>query len=182
MAAPLRDLLHARGTRERQAAFERWLARASGGTRITGLEASDDSLGDEVSIRLVFESPAYGQLMQRRLLVFQPFMLPSVDRTLMTLAAPRRHSIVVRAQALRETVTVRLPVGFRVDELPEPLMLDAPFGRYAATLRVSDGMLVVTRFVEIQSVRLAPQDLIPARDFHRAIHRFEGSPVVLARD
>ena len=98
------------------------------------------------------------------------------------LTEPRRHPIEVPAQALRETVTVNLPAGFRVDELPEPLTLDAPFGRYAASLRVSDGTLVVTRFVEIQSVRLAPEDLIAARNFHRAIRKFEGSPVVLARE
>ena len=182
MAVPLRRLVRTRGVRERRAAFERWLSQAAGGARIVALEAADDSLHGEVTTNLEFELTSHAQLLQGRLLMFRPFLYPFADGPALAIAEPRHHPIVLSARALRETVLVRLPAGFRVDELPVPITLDATFGRYAATVRKSGADLELTRVLEVRADRL-PADLSSdVRDFYRAIRKFEESPVVLTRD
>jgi hypothetical protein len=36
--------------------------------------------------------------------------------------------VVLEPYALDETVKVNMPEGFKVDELPDPIKLDTPFG------------------------------------------------------
>jgi len=181
MAGPLRQLVHHRGIHERRAAFERWFSRAASGARIGALEADDDTLRDRVRTLVEFELARYGQLMRRDLLMFRPFLFPSGDRSLLALAEPRRYPIVLSTQALRETVVVHLPAGFRVDELPEPITLDAPFGRYTSSVRRSGPDLELTRTLDVRAGRLPPDRLPAVLDFHRAIRRHEETPVVLER-
>ena len=182
MAVPLRQLVRTRGVRERRTAFERWLSQAVGGVRIVALEAADDSLRGEVTTRLEFELTAHAQYLQGRLLMFRPFLHPFADGSALAIAEPRHHPILLSARALRETVLVHLPAGFRVDELPVPIALDATFGRYAASVRKSGADLELTRALDVRADRL-PADRSPeVRVFYRAIRKFEESPVVLTRD
>jgi hypothetical protein len=182
MAAPVRHLVHPRGVRERRAAFERWLSGAAAGARIGTLEAADDTLGDRVRTRIEFELPGYGQLLRREILTFRPFLFPSGERSLLALAEPRRAPIVLSTQALRETVVVGLPAGFRVDELPEPITLETPFGRYVSTARRSGREIEMTRTLDVRADRLPPDQLPAILGFHRAIRRNEESPIVLMRE
>jgi hypothetical protein len=57
----------------------------------------------------------------------------------------RQPPIVLESQAWRETVRVKLPAGFAVDELPEAAERNQPFGNYAAKFEVQDGHLVFRR-------------------------------------
>ena len=45
------------------------------------------------------------------------------------------------SHAFTETLHLKLPVGFLVDELPDPLKMDGPFGSYKTTYEVKDGEL-----------------------------------------
>ena len=82
--------------------------------------------------------------MQDRLLVFKPAVV--ARREALSLTEPtRKYPVVLDSHAFTETVRMKLPAGFEVDELPDPVKLDTAFGSYKTSYVVKDGELVFTR-------------------------------------
>jgi hypothetical protein len=165
---------------QRRQAFERWMAPGAGGIRIGTIEVHDDSVSGDIDTRMEFEIPRYAQIMQGRLLMLKPFMTPSVP--LLREAAARRNAVELESFVLRETVSVELPDGYRVEELPEPLDLDATFGRFATHAGMTGPRLVQTRYLMIEGGPLPAETYGEVRDFYRRARVAELSPVVLMRD
>jgi hypothetical protein len=118
--------------------------------------------------------------MQNRLLVFKPAIVSR--REALTLTDPtRQHPIVLNPRAFSETVRVKLPAGFDVDEMPDPVKLEASFGTYQTSYEVKNGELVFTRALA-QRASTIPADQYPkVRSFFERIRAAEQAPVVLAR-
>ena len=85
------------------------------------------------------------------------------------------------ADALRETVRIQLPMGFKVDELPEAVRIDSAFGKFDATWAAEGGAIVFKRSFEM------PAQAVPVAqyaEFKKFLDRAAGagnSPVVLVR-
>jgi hypothetical protein len=74
-----------------------------------------------------------------------------------------------------------LPEGFAVDEMPDAVKMETPFGKYSASYEVRDGKLVFTRSL-VQIAMSVPVDQYQSvRSFFQKIRSAEQSPVVLAR-
>jgi hypothetical protein len=65
------------------------------------------------------------------MLIFRSAPLRHGD--VMLTSKTRKYPIVLDADAIEETVHITLPADFKVDELPEPLHLSSPFGKYDTT-------------------------------------------------
>jgi hypothetical protein len=78
-------------------------------------------------------------------------------------------------------VRVKLPEGFNVDELPDPLKLEASFGNYASTYEVKDGHLLFTRTLIQRAATIPANQYTAVRSFFERIRAAEEAPVVLAR-
>jgi hypothetical protein len=93
----------------------------------------------------------------------------------------RKYPIVVDTDALRETVRIQLPAGFKVDELPDAVRIDSAFGKYDATWAAEGGTIVFKRNFEM------PAQTVPVAqyaEFKKFLDRVLGagnSPVVLVR-
>jgi hypothetical protein len=85
------------------------------------------------------------------------------------------------AQACTETVRVKLPAGFEVDEMPEATKLDAPFGNYSATYEVKDGQLIFTRSLVLRSATIPAEQYAQVRNFFGRMLAAEQAPVVLIK-
>src|SRR5205823_9823183 len=117
---------------ELQASLERQLARALGAVKIASVTPVNAPEVGGFGLKMAFQADRFGQLMQSRLLVFRPgsavaaggYFLPAVER---------KRPIELRAEAGHQTVRVRLPEGFKVDELPGPVKLDSPYGKYQSS-------------------------------------------------
>ena len=83
--------------------------------------------------------------------------------------------------AYTETVSVKLPAGFVVDELPDAVKMDAPFGTYATTCKVENGQLRFTRTLVVRGATIPVGDYATVRNFFEKIRTAEASPVVLAK-
>ncbi len=165
---------------EYQKAIEGWISAGATAAKVSKVEPNDDATGDRFNLDVDFSAPAYGQLMQNRLLIFKPAIVSR--RNSLALTAPKRtQPVVLTSNAYSETVRVKLPAGFDVDEVPDAIKLDTPFGSYATTYEVKEGQLVFTRkFVQRAGTIPADQyDLV--RTFFERIRSAEQSPVVLAR-
>ena len=160
--------------------IERWLTSGATSARLDKMEPSDNAADGRFTLNVEFSANQYAQLMQGRLLVFKPAVVSRREGLALT-AATRKHPVVLRANAYSETVQVKLPSGFAVDELPDPVKLETPFGSYVTSYEVKNNELVFKRQLSHKATTIAPADYESVRKFFESIRAAENAPVVLAK-
>jgi hypothetical protein len=160
--------------------IERWITHGVTGAHVSKVEPADHHAEGKFALDVEFAAQEYAQSMRGKLLVFKPALVP--HRFGLDLTEPKRkHPLVLEAEAFSETVRVKLPEGFEVDEMPDAAKLEMPFGTYSANFEVKDGHLIFTRQLEVKATTI-PAALYPVvRDFFGRMRGVEVSPVVLAR-
>jgi hypothetical protein len=159
---------------------ERWLTSGAAGARLEKITPVDNAADGRFTLDVAFSAKSYGQLMQDRLLVFKPVIVSR--REGLTLTAPqRKHAVVLRANSYFETVRVKLPVGFVVDEVPDAVKLETAFGSYATSYEVKDGELFFKRHLSQRATTIPAAQYEVVRSFYERIRAAEQAPVVLAR-
>jgi transglutaminase-like putative cysteine protease len=161
-------------------AVENWITRGATGAKVVRVEPADNQADGRFALDVDFTATNYGQLMQERLLIFKPAILSRRDSVYLT-NVPRKHAVVLESEAYTESVNVKLPAGFDVDELPDPVKLDTAFGTYSTSYSVRDGQLQFKRAFMQRAATIAPADYAAVRGFFERIRAAEQSPVVLAR-
>lgn len=161
-------------------AIESWITRGASGAQVSKVDPLDDSADGRFDLNVEFTARDYAQLMQNRLLVFKPAIVSRLDWLSLT-GNSRTSPVVLNSRAYTETVRVKLPSGFDVDELPDPVKLETAFGNYAATYEVKDGQLVFTRTLVQRATVIPPDQYSAVRNFFARISAAESSPVVLAK-
>ena len=160
--------------------IEGWVTSGASGARLNKIEPSDNPNAGQFTLDVEFTAPAYGQLMQNRLLIFKPAVLSRREGTPLT-AAERKHPLVLEGSAYSETVTVQLPAGFAVDELPDPVKLETTFGSYNTSYEVKNGELIFKRKLSQHSTTIPASEYASVKKFFESIRAAENAPVVLAR-
>jgi len=125
-------------------------------------------------------SASYAQTMRGNLIVFKPAIVGRRSSLLLT-DAKRQHPVVLESQAYSETVRLKLPAGFDVDEIPDAAEMNQPFGNYAAKFEVKDGHLIFRRTLVLKSSQIPVEQYAAVRSFFQRIHAVEQAPVVLAK-
>ena len=85
------------------------------------------------------------------------------------------------SRVLAETVRIKLPAGFDVDELPDAVNIDAAFGSYKTTYEVKNNELLFTRKMAVRAATIPADQYESVRKFYERIRSAEQSPVVLAK-
>jgi Domain of Unknown Function with PDB structure (DUF3857)/Transglutaminase-like superfamily len=160
--------------------IERWLTTGATSARLNKMEPSDNSSDGRFTLNVEFSATHYGQLMQGRLLVFKPAIVSRREGLSLT-SASRKHPVVLRANSYSETVRVQLPAGFAVDELPDEVKIETPFGSYVTSYEVINNELVFKRRLSQQATTIAAADYEVVRKFYESIRAAENAPVVLAK-
>jgi hypothetical protein len=161
-------------------AIENWITLGASGAKVSKVDPSDNSVDGRFNLDVEFTAGAYAQLMQDRLLVFKPAIVSRLDWLPLT-GATRKHPVVLSSHSYTETVRVKLPAGFDVDEMPDPVKLEASFGSYISTYEVKDGQLFFTRSLIQKAATIPADQYATVRTFYERIRAAEASPVVLAR-
>jgi len=160
--------------------IEGWINAGAAAASVRKVEPVDDTATGKFNLDVDFVAPAYGQLMQGRLLVFKPTIVSRRESLWLT-NAKRIHPVVLTSNAYSETVKVTLPAGFEVDELPDPVKLDSSFGSYQTSYEVKDGQLLFTRKLMQRAGTIPADQYNTVRSFFEKIRAAEQSPVVLAK-
>lgn len=160
--------------------IEGWVSYGATGAKVSRVAPKDNNEGGRFDLDVDFTAINYAQLMQNRLLVFKPAIV-SRQESLSLTEPTRKHPVVLESRAFSETVRVKLPAGFEVDELPDPLKLDASFGSYNTTYAVKDGELVFTRTLAQRAGSIPAAQYQAVRSFFERIRAAELAPVVLVR-
>jgi transglutaminase-like putative cysteine protease len=168
-------------------AIETWLRTSVPAVGLTQIAPSDDPMSGRVRLDIEFRAASYAQLMQKRLLIFRPAILPGRDWTAgagewSLPAAIRTRPITLRAGAYSEVATVTLPEGFSVDEVPPAVTLDLPFGAYALSVEAKGSEIVFKRRLTVSRAVLPANDYQSVRGFFDKIRAAEQAPVVLVKN
>lgn len=161
--------------------IERWLTAGATSARVDKIEPSDNAGDGKFTLNVQFSAQSYGQLMQGRLLVFKPAVVSRRESLSLT-AAQRKHPVVLNANAYSETVKVQLPVGFAVDEVPDPVKLETAFGSYTTSYEVVNSELVFKRQLSVKAATIPAAQYEAVRKFYESIRAAENAPVVLAKN
>ena len=173
-----RRLLRMQARSDFDRGIERWVNRTARGALMQKIEAAE---GDgEFRLNLEFSSAAYGQSMRGRLLVFRPAVV--AHRAPVSASnKTRKHPIVLDPEAYHETVTVSLPEGFEIDEMPDEIRLSGPIGSFSAIWQQEGRQLVFTRSLDVHASAIPAEQYSDVREFFGQVYAAEQAPVVLAR-
>ena len=160
--------------------LEGWLTRGATAAQLINFTPTDKKADSTFDLDVEFSAPAYGQLMQNRLLVFKPVIVGRRNALYLT-DVTREHPVMLDAFALRETVTFHLPAGFVVDETPDAVNLSTSFGKYKTSYEVAEGKLIFKRELVMNRAIVPVDNYAAVKDFYSKMREVEQSPVVLLR-
>jgi hypothetical protein len=113
-------------------------------------------------------------------MIFKPAVVSRLNSLWLT--EPKRSSpVVLEPYAFSETSTIKLPAGFAVDELPDAVNLDTPFGKYSTSYEVKNGNLHFKRTMIITSSQISVDKYATVKDFFVKVRNAEQAPVVLLK-
>jgi hypothetical protein len=160
--------------------IERWITQTAPAANVLKAEPADSSQSGQFALDVEFSSPGYAKTMRDKLLVFKPAIVSRRSSVFLT-STKRTHPVVLEAEAYKETVKIKLPDGFIVDELPDAAQLNQPFGNYAVTYEVKDGYLIFKRSLVLKPSVIPVEQYSAVRNFFGMMLGAEQAPVVLAR-
>ena len=94
----------------------------------------------------------------------------------------RRYPVALESEgSWRDSVSIALPAGYAVDELPEPTTVDAGFATYHSEAGVKDGAVTYNREYSVRKLAVPTDHYEQFRSFERAILRDEQQKIVLKK-
>jgi hypothetical protein len=160
--------------------IESWVSGSVSGAKVSNILAGDNPIAGTFTLQADIAAARYGQLMQNRLLVFKPVIVSRRSTVFLT-DSQRTLPIMIPSQAYTETVRIKLPAGFVVDELPDPVKLETSFGSYFANYKVDGTDLILTRLLTLQRSTLPASQYDVVRSFYERILAAEQAPAVLMK-
>jgi hypothetical protein len=160
--------------------IEAWISGTVRGAKVSKIDFQTDNAEGRSTLDVQFAADRYGQLMQGKLLMFNPTIVSRRDSVDLT-EPSRKLPIVVESQALAESLQLKLPAGFVVDEMPEQVDLKTTFGTYHAECSSKEGGLVYRRSLVLSNAILPADQYTEIRKFFISIRDSEQSPVVLTK-
>jgi len=179
-AASERGVYNSRGLPEFRKLIENWISLSATGATISKVEPSDSFLLGRFRLVTEFEAPGYAQIRAGRLMIFKPAIVGRRQSVFLT-EPKRSYPVLLNAAAFNEKVRIQLPLGFKVDELPDAETLETPFGKYVSSCEVKDGELLFARTLEIRAATIPVAQYQAVREFFERIRNVEQTPVVLVR-
>jgi hypothetical protein len=142
--------------------------------------ASLDAREPELSLPLALKLPRYAARTGSRLF-FRPCLMQAwTDVPAAEEARKQPVQAFPYAFAHLDTLQYVLPAGFTIEALPAPVTVEAPFGRYEASLALQeDGTLAYRRRFEIAETKLPADQYGAFRDFLRQVTQADRVQVVL---
>lgn len=164
---------------EYREAFELRVRQSLRGATVANLQTRDDRLARQFTVTLEAEAPAAVESVAALLVLSTPrsgtLPLPSLDTD------TRQLPIELWSYRFTERLRLTLPDGIAVDELPEPVSLERPMGRYERRWRVEGNRLSSERSLQLVELRAPASAARDVRAFVRDVRDADSQPPVLKR-
>jgi transglutaminase-like putative cysteine protease len=176
----LRAIEKLRGADEVKKRFERGFSRRIGGTTITRVATEGRPEENRLAVQIDLSAEQFGQLMQGRLLVVHPGLLSNGGEYIFT-TRQRTAPVKLEAGLRRDSIKIKVPAGFKLDELPEPARIEGPYGTLSANWKVANGEILMEQTLEIKEKLAAAAEYPQVRDFFDKVAGAQAAPVVFIR-
>ena len=160
--------------------IERWISRGAPGAKVSTVEGRDEADG-RFTLGVDFLAERYGQSMRGQLIIFKPAVVSRRDALFFSEEA-REHPVMLDSRAYAETVSVELPIGFAIDEKPDDIEIEEPFGVFRASWKAEENRVVFERSLELQTAVIPPEEYEQVRTFFNYVNGAANGPVVLVRE
>jgi len=161
--------------------IERWMGSHVPGVSLTAVQPSDNFTENMFRLAIDFAAPHYTQLMQNRLLVFRPAVVPRSDIIPLSVAE-RKHEILMQGQSFTEMVKIKLPAGFAMDELPAPEKVENGVGVFVTNCTAKDGEVTWTRSLDVRRQVIAAGQWAEVKSFFQRVANAESESIVLIKE
>ncbi|MFN7993455.1 MAG: DUF3857 domain-containing protein [Bryobacteraceae bacterium] len=160
--------------------LESSLSRRLGAVTISTISHSDHPREGWIEVAIDFEVQQFGQSMQGRMLVLRPgSLVPDPDYRFPN--HERRLPIRLSARIRRDRVSVSLPRGFQVDEIPTPVHAEGQYGEYRASWQAKDGRIAFEQSLEITDQTAAVTEYARVKDFFDVVAGGQAAPLILLK-
>lgn len=171
---------HYEGQEALKKMFEVSFAYRVGGSSIQEVSGSDVFEQSRFDASVKFGANQFGKIMQGRLLVFDPGALVAIDGY----SLPSRQRVLpirLNARMRKDSVRIKVPEGFTIDELPESIELKSDYGSYRGKWVAQQGEVVMDQTIEIADVLAPATDYAKIRQFFDKVSAAQHSSVVLLK-
>ncbi len=180
-ARGLRSMLDRRDDAAIRKSFEYVLTRQLGGMTLQTMQPLDDVKEGRLDLRLEFTAPQFGKLMQGRLLILSPGTLPAGAKYALPAAAQRKMPVQLEAAMRQDRVSIQIPEGFQMDELPDPIHIKNGYGEFRANWKMADGKVEMEQSLEIYDFTAPATDYAKVRAFFERVNGAGSAAVVLVK-
>jgi Domain of Unknown Function with PDB structure (DUF3857)/Transglutaminase-like superfamily len=160
--------------------IEGWVSRGMTGAKTSNILSGDDKKEGSFSLQADFSANSYAQIMQNRLMVFKPAVIGRLDNLSFN-DGQRLHPFVINSTAYSESIKIKIPAGFTVDEVPEATKLETSFGKYSVDYEVKEDYILFTRSLKLNRSTIPADKYDSIRSFFGRVHAAEQSPIVLLK-
>jgi hypothetical protein len=164
--------------------YQRFVTYGAKGAVISKIAPEDHFEQNKFNLKVDFDSPDYGQLMQQRMLIFNPSIveIPESISPHFPKDEKRVGPIVLDATLYRKTVRLKLPAGFSFDDAPAAATYNSDFAKFSLTFKQEPGMLTVTEELRTEAVTLPPDQFAVVKKFFDNCRGADRQKIVLVKD
>lgn len=160
--------------------IERWISRGASAAKTTKITPKDSHIEGLFDLNVEFSAPKYAQIMQNRLMVFKPAIIDRLSHVSVT-EGKRTLPVQIGEAAYSESVKIKLPAGFVVDEMPDATRVETPFGIYNATYELNGDTIHFKRSMKLNRTVVAAKEYESVKNFFGRVNAAEQAPVVLIK-
>lgn len=157
-----------------------WISENLPGANIGEPYTEDDRASGQFKLDVEFAAPEFAKNMRNVLLIFKPLMLNRIEEHPFG-EDERTQAVDTSPYNLEEEITIYLPEGFEISELPQNVEFNESFGSYSLNFKVEDHTIFVKRSVKIQPQRIPIEDYATLETFYKNRIKADQSTVVLER-
>jgi hypothetical protein len=176
---PLRATEMLRGSDDLKKRLERGFGRRLAATTVSNVATESRTEENALSLHLELAAERFAQ-MQGRLLIARPGVLTSGGDYFFT-SKQRTAPIELDADLRRDSIRIKLPAGFKLDELPGAVKIESRYGTLEASWTVQDAEIVMEQTLEIREATVPAAEYAQVRDFFDRVAGAQNAPVVLVK-
>jgi transglutaminase-like putative cysteine protease len=169
-----------KGEAELKKRFERTFARRIPGAVVGAVKSEHRVSENYVAVNVNVRGDRFAQIAQSRLLIIRPGLLTSGGEYYFA-PEERTEPVQLEADMRRDSIRIRIPAGFAMDEVPGPAKLESPYGTLEARWSVANGEIVMEETLQIRETLAPASDYAKVRDFFDRVYGAHSAPVVLVK-
>ncbi|MGD0299959.1 MAG: DUF3857 domain-containing protein [Bryobacteraceae bacterium] len=160
--------------------LERSFSRRLGGVTLDKITPADHAEQDSFELSVDFGVHQFGQLMQGRMLLLKPgTLVPDPDYFFPS--KERKLPVQLSGRMRKDVVTIKVPAGFVVDEMPDAMQVESSYGTYRAAWKSAGQTIRFEQSLEIKDALAEVAAYPQVKDFFDKVSAGQSAPVVLVK-